>query len=454
MIDFLQTIGAFLLALGVLVTIHEFGHFWVARKVGVKILRFSVGFGRPLWRRVSGADKTEFVIAMVPLGGYVKMLDEREGAVAADELPRAFNQQELWARTAIVAAGPLANFLLAIAAYWLMFVIGIGGPSPIIGKLSAGSIADRAGLTVGAEIKQIDEQDTPTWEAVFRRSLDGVLDSREVSVTYVDVDGYERSSVLDFSLVTVDDITEGDFFTELGAEPLRRKIPARIAKLVSGGAAERDGLKVGDEVISADGENIEGWSAWVEVVRASAGQALAVGVLRDGLPVSLTITPAVVVDNGERIGRIGAEVERPENLEALPQGVEHFGVFEGFYRAVARTADMTWTTLKFLYKMIAGQASVKNLSGPISIAQFAGQSAELGLPRFLDFLALVSVSLAVLNLLPIPLLDGGHLLFYLIEFVTRRPVSETWQMYGQQLGMVMLLGLMGLAVYNDIMRLM
>ncbi len=450
--EILQTLLSFIVALGILVTVHEFGHYWVAQRLGVKILRFSIGFGTPLWRYQRG--ETEFSIAAIPLGGYVKMLDEREGEVAAAELGRAFNRKPLTTRIAVVAAGPLANFALAFAAYWLTLVIGVSGPRPIIGEVSPGSIAERAGLRSDSEIVAVSGEPTQTWDGVFRRSLEAILDGERVDISIRHANGAEQAGALDFLHLSIDDISEGDFLAELGITPQRPLIAPVIERVVSGDPAAAAGIRAGDLIVSADSVAIDSWTQWVEMIRANPGRPLAVEVERDGRRIELELTPATVQSKGGEIGRIGAEVRIPESFEAVPLGIERYGPVAALGGAAERTWEMSLTTCKFLGKMISGQASVKNLSGPISIAHYAGQSARMGAARFLEFLALVSVSLGVLNLLPIPLLDGGHLLYYLIESVTRRPVSETVQLYGQQIGLVMLLSLMGLAVYNDILRIL
>ena len=450
--ELLQTLASFIVALGVLVAVHEFGHFWVARRLGVKILRFSLGFGRPLWRRQG--RETEFVVAAIPLGGYVKMLDEREGDVSAEDLPRAFNRQPLGTRVAVVIAGPLANFILAFCAYWLTLVLGVSGPQPLVGAVAPDSVAAHGGLRAEDRVLAVDGVATATWDGVFRRALDAILDGSQLTLRVRGAEGGERYADLDFGGLGIDDIGEGDFLGALGITPLRPQIPPVIERVVPGQPAARAGLRPGDRVVSADGQPVATWFDWVDVVRAHPARSLSIEVARDADTVSLELTPAAEQVDGETIGRIGAEVRVPEHVEPIPMALERYGAFEALGGAVERTWSMSVTTLRFLGKMITGEASVRNLSGPISIAQFAGQSAKLGVARFLEFLALVSVSLGVLNLLPIPLLDGGHLLYYLIEFVARRPVSESVQMYGQQIGLVVLLGLMGLAVYNDILRML
>ncbi len=453
MIALVQTLIAFIVALGVLVTFHEFGHYWVARRVGVKILRFSVGFGRPLWRRLYGADRTEFVLAAIPLGGYVKMLDEREGEVAPHEVARAFNRQSVGARAAIVSAGPLANFLLAVVVYWLSYMAGVTGPVPFIGAVKSGGLAAEQGLRVGDKIVAVNGDATAIWDNVLNHAIDAVLDGRALTLEVVGEDFARRQVVLDFKRFSIDDISRGDFFDKAGFAPLRMELPAIVGKLVPGDPAERAGFRVGDHIVSADGAPVADWLEWVATVRDKPGRSLQVDVMRNGQLKTLTVTPKSINEDGRLIGRIGAEVRPPPASAAPPTAIERYSPLAALERAIARTHEVTLTTLKFMRQMIMGRASVDNLSGPLSIAQYAGESAKLGWSRFMEFLGLVSVSLAVLNLLPIPLLDGGHLAYYLIESVMRRPVPEAVQAYSQQVGLFLLLGLMGLAIYNDLMRI-
>lgn len=452
MLSFLQTLLAFVAALGILVTFHEYGHYSVARVLGVKILRFSIGFGAPLWTRRHGPDQTEFTIAAIPLGGYVKMLDEREGPVAPAEQHRAFNRQSLAVRAAIVVAGPMANFLLAIVVYWLAYMAGVTGPRAILGTVNPTGMSYAAGLRSGDEIIAVNGRATAIWDNVLNTAVDAILDERVLELEVRATDRTTRTAKLDFSKLSIDDLSRGDFFEKIGFAPMRVKVPPRIGKVMPNEVAEQAGLRAGDLIVAVEATPLDDWMTWVEKVRANPGHPLEITVLRNGQRMPLTVVPKSASDGGHLIGRIGAEVEAPPPT-TTPTAVERYAPWPAAVHAVERTSEVTLTTLKFLRQMVAGLASVDNLSGPLSIAQFAGESAKLGLSRFLEFLGLVSVSLAVLNLLPIPLLDGGHLIFYLVEFVTRRPVPEVIQSYGQHVGLVLLLGLMGLALYNDLMRI-
>lgn len=454
MIDFIQALIAFVFAVGVLITFHEFGHFWVARRCNVKIVRFSIGFGKPLWTRRFGEDRSEFVIAALPLGGYVKMLDEREGEVPAAERPRAFNAKPLLQRAAIVAAGPLFNFLFAIGAYWLIYMIGVEGLRPIIAEVGAGSPAARAGFEAGDEILRIDSRDTPTWTAVIDVTVGSVVRGRIIRLAVRDHNGAEREIELDMSRFSVDDLAGGRLLQQLGVKPRRPDAPAVIGTVNPGEAAERAGLLSGDRIVAVDGVAVRSWEHWVEIVRAHPRRMLSVELLRGGDRVVVDLTPEAVPDgDGLEMGRIGAAFHSGLAVDPELTGKESYAPLPALWKASAKSFEMGVITLRVLGKMIAGEASARNLSGPISIAQYAGESAGIGFLAFLGFLAIVSVSLGVLNLLPIPLLDGGHLMYYLIELVKGSPVSESFQVVGQQLGLAVLLGLMGLAFYNDILRI-
>jgi len=447
------SIAAFIVAIGVLVTVHEFGHFCVARRLCIKVLRFSIGFGKPLWKRTFGKDKTELVIAALPLGGYVKMLDEREGEVDAAELTRAFNRQSVKTRIAVVVAGPAANFLFAIVAYWAMFVTGVPGLKPVVGEVTPASYAAEAGVLAGDEILAVAGEATPTWEATVLSLLDAGLDGQDtVGLTIRDADGQQRHLQAHFD--TPDELLKkGGILENFGVSPWQP--PAVIKSLVEGGAGERAGLLPGDQVVLADDVTISNWGQWVDFVRERPGREIAVQVLRNGELVKLTVRPDSVTESGREIGRIGAYVQLPsEEQRATMRVVVRHGLFRAIPEALNRTWEVTTLTLRTLWKMASGRVSVENLSGPITIARYAGQSAAIGLATFLGFLGIVSVSLGVLNLLPVPVLDGGHLLFYLVELVTGRPVTDAVQLAGQKIGIFLLLALMTLAFYNDLVRLL
>ena len=419
----------------------------------VRILRFSIGFGRPIYRRLFGRDRSEFVIAALPLGGYVKMLDEREGEVLPHETHRAFNNKSISRRFAIVVAGPLFNLIFAVMAYWLMYVAGITGLKPLVGEVENGSLAQQAGITAGDEIVSVDNRRTPTWSSVIDVFIERIVESKRVEFKLKDVRGNEKTSQVDFSRISIDDMAGGHLMSALGITPAEPVIPAIIGEVIKGGAAERAKLQAGDKILAVNGVRISDWMEWVEIIRKNPQKQLRIELLRGGEHLNTDITPATRMENGERIGRIGAIVDTSFRNEGSQTAVESYPPVRALVKAIMKTADMSMMTLRILGKMLMGEASVKNLSGPISIAQYAGHSAQLGLVAFLSFLAIVSISLGVLNLLPIPLLDGGHLLYYLIELVKGSPVSETIQVIGQQLGLAILLGLMGLAFYNDILRL-
>jgi regulator of sigma E protease len=449
----LSSILWFVVAIGVLVAVHEFGHFWVARRLGVKVLRFSLGFGRTLWSRKSGPDQTEYVIAAIPLGGYVKMLDEHEGEVAEDERHRAFNCQTLWKRIAIVVAGPAFNFLFAILAYWLTFVIGIGGLKPIIGEVEPGSAAAAAGLAAEQRIVAVDGRSTATWQGVVESIIGATLKDGTLSLE-VDAPGAAaRTLTLDLQGMGIDEFSRGRMFESLGLAPKRPSIPPVIGEVEAGGPADAGGLRSGDRVLALDGHKLDSWHAFVEFIRAHPEQVVAMQVERGGESLNLSVRPAKVTTEGDTHGRIGAGVRPPDEDMGDYYATVRYAPWTAFAKAMEKTWDMSILTLRMLWKMVTLEISVKHLSGPISIAQYAGFSAEVGITRFLDFLAIVSISLGILNLLPIPILDGGHLLYYLIESILGRPVSEEAQFLGQRLGIAMLVGLMGLAFYNDLARI-
>ena len=443
---------AFIVAISVLVAVHEFGHFWVAKKLGIKVLRFSIGFGKPLWMTRFGADRTEFAVAALPLGGYVKMLDEREAPVAADEVSRSFNRQSLATRSAVILAGPLFNFIFAIAAYWLMFVSGVPGLKPMVGVVAPHSTAAVAGFLEEDLIESVAGQVTPTWDTATLLLLDAALAGKPTELQVRQPGEDQRLLVIDFSGVD-NALDKGGLLNNLGFSVWRPSVPAVIDRLIDDAPAQQAGLQPGDLVTGVDAEPIRDWSAWVDYVRARPGQRLQVEIERDGAPMALELVPRAVEDHGETIGQIGAYVRQPADMREEIRTEVRYGPVESIGRSVDKTWEMTALTLRTLWGMVTGKASVENISGPISIAQYAGYSASIGLASFLKFLAIVSISLGVLNLLPVPVLDGGHLLFNIIEWIQGKPLSEHAQQIGQQLGIFALLALMSIAFYNDLSRL-
>ncbi len=453
MTDILFNLVAFIFALGVLVSIHEWGHFYVARKMGVKVLRFSIGYGKPIWRYQSKTSNTEYVVGFIPLGGYVKMLDEREGTVAPADVDSAFNNKSVWARIAIVAAGPIANFILAIFAYWLTYTLGIIGTKPFVGEIATGTPAYHAGFVVDDLILDVDGQKTPTWDAVRLTLLDRSMKTgHDIRVLVEGSEGGQRqlTLLLDERPLLKE---KGDPLNNIGLVPWRPKILPVVGGVQAGGAAEASGLQPRDKIISADGENIETWREWVMFVREHPGKQIKLLIERSDRPVTLWITPREKTIDTGKIGFIGAYETQSADYVDKVKTVVRYGPVDAFVEAVHRTWQMSALTLQVLGKMLIGEASLSNISGPVTIAQYAGQSASISLTHYISFLAMISISLGVLNLLPIPILDGGHLLFFFIEVITKNPVSEKTQLIYQQFGLVILAGLMSLAFYNDIMRL-
>ena len=407
MIAVMQMVFAFIFALGILITFHEFGHYWVARKCDVKILRFSVGFGRPLWRKEFGRDNTEFIIGAVPLGGYVKMLDEREDSVPESERTRAFNNKSLGERFAIVVAGPLFNFIFAVLAYWIIYVVGVTGLKPLVGSVEEGSVAMQAGFRVDDEITGINGQGTPTWNAILEKLVGGVINRSTGTVSVRDTRGYERLLEVDLASISIDAMAQGNLLRLLGIEPVRPAIPAIIGEVANQGAAREAGLVAGDRMVAVGGTPVRDWRHWVELIRAAPGVPLFVRINRDDEYLEIVLTPGEKVSGqGETIGYIGVGLDPDYEVDRSLFAIEAYPPHTALVKGIGKTLDMTVTTLQILGKMITGQASLKNLSGPVSIAQYAGQTAQLGIVAFLGFLAIVSISLGVLNLLPVPLLDG------------------------------------------------
>jgi regulator of sigma E protease len=450
--DFLHTLFYFIIAIGVLVSFHEFGHFWVARKVGVKVLRFSVGFGKVLWSYQKTPSSTEYVLSAIPLGGYVKMVDEREGEVKPEDLAFSFNRQSLLARSAIVVAGPIFNLALAVALFWSVLVIGETGIKPILGVVGQGTLAATAGFAEGDQIMSVNDKLTPTWteamSVIIASALDDDLDIK-VAVKNFD----EQEAVKTLKIPENDAHNPEVLYERLGFKPWSPKLKPIIGKVLPDSAALAAGLKEGDLIVSADGEAINDWMQWVNTVKIHPGVAIQLLIERDGVQLPIAITPKSVQAGEKTEGKIGASVFVPEDLIKSVSVVYSLSPLKALPVALETTWYYASATLKMMGKMLIGKASVENLSGPISIAQYAGQSAEMGLVHFLKFMALVSVSLGVLNLLPVPVLDGGHLLFFALEALKGKPVSEKIQAFFQQVGIALLMSLMALAMVLDVQRL-
>jgi regulator of sigma E protease len=453
----ITTVLAFLFTLGVLIVVHEYGHYRVAVACGVKVLRFSIGFGRVLWRRQPRPDGTEFVVCSLPLGGYVRMLDEREGPVRPDERPLAFNRKPLWQRAAIVVAGPLANLLLAVVLYATQAWVGVEEPKAVLGPPVTASLAERAGLRAGDWVRAV-ATDGDDWKEI--RSLtdlrwqvmQAVMDGKTLELRLSDSDGRgSRRVSLDLASLATSEV-DAKLMQKIGlggpySEPV-------LAEVVPGKAGAASGLRAGDRVLAIDGRPVADSSQVYEATRESGKSGTAVPmqwrVERAGQRLELTVTPAVVtLDGGTKIGRLDVVPGKRAELVSV-----RYGVLEGLGVAATQTWQMSALTVRMLGKMLIGEASLKNLSGPVTIADYAGQSVRLGLSYFLGFLAVVSVSLGVLNLLPLPVLDGGHLMYYLFEAVTGRQVSELWLDRLQRGGVAIMLMMMSLALYNDMARLL
>lgn len=449
MYDLLYSIPAFIVAITILVAIHEYGHYWVAKTLGVKILRFSIGFGKPFYTKKFGKDNAEFVLAAIPLGGYVKMLDEREADVAPADLDRAFNRQHVAKRFAIVFAGPFFNFIFAIFAYWAMFVNGTPGITPIVGDVSKDSPAHISGLQTGDKIISINGVDTPIWDVALNEFVPVVLGKSKAEII-VEVESGSRSTVnLDFTGSTKDLETEG-LFSILGFKPWRPFITSRIAKVLENKPAAKAGIKKGDIVLAVNNIKVDSWDEMAKQIYRYPDTEIELTIESAGNVKNVTIHTLKKIVNKKEIGIIGVtpDVSYPDAMKVNHQ----YSVTESIEQSLLSTWRTITRTFSFLGKMISGEVSLKNISGPITIAKVAGLAAEAGLSKFLGILALISVSLGILNLLPIPMLDGGHLFYYVIEIVKGSPVSAAFEAVGQRIGIMMLLMLMSLAFYNDLLR--
>lgn len=448
----LWSLLAFIVAISILVTVHEFGHFWVARRMGVRVLRFSVGFGRPLWRRQARSG-TEYVVAAIPLGGYVKMLDEHEGDVPPELLSQAFNRKPVLRRMAIVVAGPVANFILAALLYAAMYMIGVQGIRPFVGTVTPASAAAAAGFEEKDLILAVDGRSVQSWEQARMALLEDALARGVLDVKVRAPDGTETVRSLDVSHLGL--LKKGDeVLTRMGLSIWRPSTPV-IAKVMSGGAAQRAGLQAGDRVIATNGQKMVSAEAWIRIIKSHPDQTLTLTVERDGNTREVSVTPAARMVGGQRQGFIDAEIQGvvPKAVRDTLRTEVRYGPLSALGEGIQQTWNVTVLTVRVLGRLVIGEASVRNLSGPVTIAEYAGISAAIGLSAYLGFLGIVSVSLGVLNLFPIPVLDGGHLLYQFIELVRGRPLSEAAQIFGQKIGLTLLGALIALALYNDLYRL-
>ncbi len=452
MSELLWNLSSFIIALGILVAVHEYGHFWVARRCGVIVEKFSIGFGKSIWSR-KGKDGTEYNISMIPLGGYVKMLDERVDEVPEELKQHAFNNRPLWQRSAIVAAGPIANFIFAVVACWLAFMIGVTALKPVVGHIDNNSIFSQAGIESGVELKAISGIKTSDWEAVNMAIVSHIGDE-SMTVTYSDENniGVDATTTLDLSDWKFDPEKDSPMVS-LGFLPYRPALTLNVANVSANSAAEKSGLLVGDRLVSVNGHQLTEWQEMVEAIQANPNKAIELIVLRDNEQTTLTLTPdSKEIADGKIIGFAGVS----PIFEEWPEGYRYekqYGPIVAFEKAVEKTGNIIDLTLTMTKKLFTGDVALNNLSGPISIAKGAGTTAEYGLVSFLGFLALISVNLGIINLLPLPVLDGGHLLFFAIEGITRKPVSERVQEIGYKVGTAMIMSLMAVALFNDFMRL-
>lgn len=444
------TLLAFIFTIGILVTVHEYGHFQVAKWCNVRVLKFSIGFGQPLWRRKAGRDQTEFIIAAIPLGGYVKMLDEREfdeanlpTGYSEVDLKRAFNRQSVFKRIAIVLAGPLANLLLAVLIYWGILLMGISGLKPIIGSVSESSPAAIAGFKSKETIQKINGKQVDSWQEASWAFLNESLKNKSVFVEVLN-DNNARL-VHELSLAPIDfDKANLDVLNVLGFTDVQPEIAAQISEVESGSAAELAGFEAGDLVLRVNHEKVIFWHHFTQMIRDNPLKPMQVVVQRNTQEFNLTVTPEAKIISGNEIGMIGVKAKESKI---------HYTPLAAFVKASNTTWDTSLLSLRLMGKLVTGQLSLKNMSGPVTIANAAGESANRGIKQFIGFLAFISISIGIMNLLPIPVLDGGHLMYYMVEIVTGKPVSEATMMIGQKIGIFLLGLMMVIAFYNDITRL-
>ncbi len=447
--DVAQKLLAFLVVLGVLITFHEFGHFWVARLCGVKVLRFSVGFGRVIWSRRFGHDHTEWAISAVPLGGYVKMADEREGDVAPSDRDRAFNRQSVWKRIAIVAAGPIANLVLAVLLFTGMYIAGIPGQRALLAEPPADTPAAAAGVRVGDLVVAVDGGAVRSWQDLRWRLL-GASGHPDVVLSVERPDGSSGTRIVSLAALAPAD-WEGNFLPRLG---LQVDLGAPVVdQVIAGKPAERAGLQAGDRILAIDGADVNSPADAASRTNAKPGAPVTFTIARDGRTFDVTLTTEIAEQGGRRVGIAGVRLKVDPATAANLAVIARYGVLDALAQGVGKTWELSVFTLKMLGRILIGDASLKNISGPITMADYAGQSAQAGALVFIGYLALISISLGVLNLLPVPLLDGGHLLYYFAEIIKGSPVSDRAFEVGQRIGMAVLAVLMALALFNDLTRL-
>ena len=454
LVDTLIAIGAFVLAISLLVAVHEWGHYIAARMSKVRVLEYSIGFGPAIWRRKAGADQTEYQLRALPVGGYVRLLDEREGPVAEEELHRSFNRRPYWQRIFILAAGPGMNFLFAIVAYWVIFMVGIQAAAPLVGGVTPGSVAERAGVLPGDRIVAVEERESPTWQAAAMAIIEQILGDPSVQLTVQDEQGARRDLLLDLSEQKKGILEDGNLFAAAGLEPMTDSRPI-LGDILPDGPASAAGFATGDRILSAGGEAIGTWRQWVEYVRARPGESVPVTVDRNGTEQRLYL-------------RIGSRSEAAPQDASGPVAIGFVGVMQSpaarshlfvtqrlgpvqaLARGVRETGRITLLTFRVLGNMFTGDVSLRTLNGPVGIARYAGEAVQISGVAFLTFLALVSVSLGILNLLPIPILDGGQIVNQTIEKLRGRPIRERTQLAVQRLGLALVLAIMFVALFNDI----
>ena len=452
------TLFAFVVTLGVLIAIHEYGHFQMAKWCDVKVLKFSLGFGRSIFTKKFGADKTEFIISILPLGGYVKMLDERDLTetekigFSAEDLNRAFNRQSIFKRIAIVSAGPMANLLLAVALYWVLILQGTTGLKPILADVPQDSPASIAKLHQGDLVVKVDGEEIKLWQDIQWVLIRNIFKTPSVVIETIDTQQQKHYQKINLTGITEADLNN-DFLAKLGLKPNHPRVDSVIGSIIKDSAAEKAGLQEGDKVIDVDGIPIDDWEKLVEIVQANPDKTLKLNIERINGKEFINVIPTSMEKDNKKIGQIGAGVLINEKVMQDYLVTVQSSPLTALSRAIKKTYETASFTLKMLVNMLKGDLSIKSISGPVTIANYAGQSAHLGLNAFLAFLAVISISLGVLNLLPIPVLDGGHLLYYMVELVKGSPVSDQSMEFGQRIGLAILGLLMACALYNDFNRL-